>query len=272
MYASDYPHGESHFPETVKLAMAWDFPEARRRKLMWDNAVRLYARSRPGVTTAGVMRGAAEAPDRSAPRLRTSCVCLGTNGLVLGSMTQDIRGIASAACVLAMSCVSFSAFAQTDYPAKPVRVIVGQAPGGGNDIQTRLFAQKLSESLRALVPGREPHGRRQRSFVSHGRGRAARRLYAARRDRGGFTIAPAVYAHSATIRRRISPRSRSSCRPRSCCSRIRRCRCDREGADRARPSETGCTHSWLRRAGFFDASRVRALHDARPHRRHPRAL
>jgi predicted TIM-barrel fold metal-dependent hydrolase len=45
MYASDYPHGESHFPETVKLAMAWDFPEARRRKLMWDNAVRLYARA-----------------------------------------------------------------------------------------------------------------------------------------------------------------------------------------------------------------------------------
>jgi uncharacterized protein len=45
MYASDYPHGESHFPETVKLALAWDMPEARRRKLMWDNAVRLYARA-----------------------------------------------------------------------------------------------------------------------------------------------------------------------------------------------------------------------------------
>jgi hypothetical protein len=29
----------------VNLAMAWDFPEARRRKLMWDNAVRLYARA-----------------------------------------------------------------------------------------------------------------------------------------------------------------------------------------------------------------------------------
>jgi predicted TIM-barrel fold metal-dependent hydrolase len=45
MYASDYPHGESHFPETVGLAMAWDLPQARRRKLMWDNAVRLYARA-----------------------------------------------------------------------------------------------------------------------------------------------------------------------------------------------------------------------------------
>ena len=45
MYASDYPHGESHFPETVEIVMAWDMPEARRRKLMWDNAVRLYARA-----------------------------------------------------------------------------------------------------------------------------------------------------------------------------------------------------------------------------------
>jgi uncharacterized protein len=45
MYASDYPHGESHFPESVKLAMAWEMPEERRRKLMWDNACRLYARA-----------------------------------------------------------------------------------------------------------------------------------------------------------------------------------------------------------------------------------
>ena len=45
MYASDYPHGESHYPETVGLAMAWDLSEARRRKLMWDNAVKLYARA-----------------------------------------------------------------------------------------------------------------------------------------------------------------------------------------------------------------------------------
>jgi len=45
MYASDYPHSESHFPESANLFMAWDMPEERKRKLLWDNAVRFYARA-----------------------------------------------------------------------------------------------------------------------------------------------------------------------------------------------------------------------------------
>jgi predicted TIM-barrel fold metal-dependent hydrolase len=44
MYASDYPHGESHFPHTVEMVMEWDMPEARKRKLFWDNAKRYYTR------------------------------------------------------------------------------------------------------------------------------------------------------------------------------------------------------------------------------------
>ena len=44
MYASDYPHGESHFPKSVGMVLAWDMPKARKQKLFWDNAVRLYAR------------------------------------------------------------------------------------------------------------------------------------------------------------------------------------------------------------------------------------
>ena len=34
-----------------------------------------------------------------------------------------------------------------DYPNKPVRVIVAQSPGGGTDIQARMFSTKLSENL-----------------------------------------------------------------------------------------------------------------------------
>jgi uncharacterized protein len=44
MYASDYPHGESHFPESVDMVLDWDMPRARKNKLFWDNALKLYAR------------------------------------------------------------------------------------------------------------------------------------------------------------------------------------------------------------------------------------
>jgi predicted TIM-barrel fold metal-dependent hydrolase len=44
MYASDYPHGESHFPKSVELVLGWRMDEARKRRLFWDNAVRFYGR------------------------------------------------------------------------------------------------------------------------------------------------------------------------------------------------------------------------------------
>lgn len=45
MYASDYPHGESHFPHTVDLVMDWkNTSKTRMQKLMWDNAVKCYPR------------------------------------------------------------------------------------------------------------------------------------------------------------------------------------------------------------------------------------
>jgi tripartite-type tricarboxylate transporter receptor subunit TctC len=43
--------------------------------------------------------------------------------------------------------VSFSALAQ-EWPAKPVRVIVGYPPGGGHDFTARVLAQRLSEVLK----------------------------------------------------------------------------------------------------------------------------
>jgi predicted TIM-barrel fold metal-dependent hydrolase len=46
MYASDYPHGESHFPHTVEMAMDWNSTnQVRKQKLFWDNAVKAYPRA-----------------------------------------------------------------------------------------------------------------------------------------------------------------------------------------------------------------------------------
>ncbi|MGZ5140311.1 MAG: Bug family tripartite tricarboxylate transporter substrate binding protein [Burkholderiales bacterium] len=44
-----------------------------------------------------------------------------------------------------------SASAQQDYPTKPVRIIVGVAPGGATDILARVVGTKMSENLRQPV-------------------------------------------------------------------------------------------------------------------------
>jgi tripartite-type tricarboxylate transporter receptor subunit TctC len=93
---------------------------------------------------------------------------------------------------IALTLSAATALAQESYPAKPVRVLVGLAPGGGTDIQTRLFAQKLAEAF-------------NRSFVVENRpgaaGTVAYALAAKSPPDGytligvtsGYTITPHVY-------------------------------------------------------------------------------
>ena len=45
------------------------------------------------------------------------------------------------ACLIALMS---DALAQSDYPSRPVRIIVNSAPGGGTDILARVLAQQLS--------------------------------------------------------------------------------------------------------------------------------
>lgn len=54
------------------------------------------------------------------------------------------------ACGLLVSMAALGptfSFAADQYPSKPIRIIVGTAPGGATDLTTRLVAQKMSERL-----------------------------------------------------------------------------------------------------------------------------
>ena len=71
--------------------------------------------------------------------------------------------VVSAAAALALPFAAFAQSASTSsgqaYPARPVRVILGFAPGGATDIVARLFAQKVGESLgRPFVVENRPGG------------------------------------------------------------------------------------------------------------------
>jgi tripartite-type tricarboxylate transporter receptor subunit TctC len=48
---------------------------------------------------------------------------------------------------LLLSIFSASAFAQAEYPARPVRIVVPSPPGGGTDIVARVVAHHLSQSF-----------------------------------------------------------------------------------------------------------------------------
>jgi predicted TIM-barrel fold metal-dependent hydrolase len=51
MYASDYPHSECHFPNSVDYVLGWSSlkPEMQQ-KLLWDNAARFYKQTCKGGT------------------------------------------------------------------------------------------------------------------------------------------------------------------------------------------------------------------------------
>lgn len=97
--------------------------------------------------------------------------------------------------LLTMALLAFagSAQAQTDFPNKPIRFIVGFAAGGGNDIFARLVANKFQELTGATVivenkPG--AGGRISSEFASHQPADGYTVLVAAT---GQMAIAAAIY-------------------------------------------------------------------------------
>jgi tripartite-type tricarboxylate transporter receptor subunit TctC len=58
-----------------------------------------------------------------------------------------IGGAAAAALLLLAAPAADAQDAVESYPTKPIRLVVGYAPGGANDILARVVGQKLSDSL-----------------------------------------------------------------------------------------------------------------------------
>jgi tripartite-type tricarboxylate transporter receptor subunit TctC len=63
---------------------------------------------------------------------------------------KPVRRALTAAILIACSHATL-AFAQADYPSRPITIIVPYAAGGGADQVTRLIAQRLSERLKQTV-------------------------------------------------------------------------------------------------------------------------
>ena len=79
------------------------------------------------------------------------------------------------------------------YPARPVRILVGLAPGGGTDIQARLFAQKLTENVGRsfIVENRTGAG----GTIAYGlASKAPPDGYTLLAVARGYSITPAIYS------------------------------------------------------------------------------
>jgi tripartite-type tricarboxylate transporter receptor subunit TctC len=62
-------------------------------------------------------------------------------------MTQHTRFTPAACLALGLTCGFIAAAGAQNFPAKPVRIVVGLAPGGGTDIVARHVGQKLSPAI-----------------------------------------------------------------------------------------------------------------------------
>ncbi len=47
VFSTDYPHGDSKYPEAVNAFMELPFSDEAKRKILWDNCARLYAVTEP---------------------------------------------------------------------------------------------------------------------------------------------------------------------------------------------------------------------------------
>ena len=91
-----------------------------------------------------------------------------------------------------LGCAANPASAQTGYPTRPIRLLVGFAPGGGTDIVARILGHKLVDALRQQVVVDNRPGASQ-IIASELAATAAPDGYTIFMASAGFTINPAFY-------------------------------------------------------------------------------
>jgi tripartite-type tricarboxylate transporter receptor subunit TctC len=94
---------------------------------------------------------------------------------------------------LSLGLTAHSASAQTDYPNKPIRLLVGFAPGGGSDIVARVVAPKLSEALNQQRIVIDNRAGASQIIASELTAKAAPDGYTLFMASAAFTINPALY-------------------------------------------------------------------------------
>src|SRR5436305_7502814 len=95
-------------------------------------------------------------------------------------------------CVLAL-LVSAPAYAQGDYPNRTIRIIVGFAAGGGNDIFARLVGQKLQELIGQTVIIENKPGAGARLANEYAANQPADGYTLLVAASGGMSVASAIY-------------------------------------------------------------------------------
>ncbi|MBI4189473.1 MAG: tripartite tricarboxylate transporter substrate binding protein [Betaproteobacteria bacterium] len=108
-------------------------------------------------------------------------------------MIQTRFMAACLAATAALSPCSVSAQSASDYPVKPVRVVLGFAPGGATDILVRLMSQKLSENMgKSFVVESHPGAGGVLAYALIARSRPDG--YALAGVSSGYSVTPVIHA------------------------------------------------------------------------------
>jgi tripartite-type tricarboxylate transporter receptor subunit TctC len=101
-------------------------------------------------------------------------------------------------CTALVAALALATAAQSQepvqaYPSKPVIIVIGNAPGGPTDVETRLYSQKLSQSMgRPFILDFKP-----------GAGTAVGSAYVARAAADGYTLISATGGFTIPLRDQI---------------------------------------------------------------------